>query len=606
MLRTLLAFVLLLSSAFADVIIVDALGAGDYPGIQLALANATDDDLILVRSGSYNGFLVSNRTIRIVASPPGSAVHINDTIRVRDIAADQSVVLSGLDVSIQGPLMVTADDIGKGLIVRNCDGPVRVQDCEFEASPNSTYAGNSFDGISVENSDDFALVSSEGRGGPFDAGLDASDSQIALAQCLLVGGRGLGCTVPGSGVILRNSSMVFDSDGQIYGGRGADDVCPSSPCYFLLGADGGPGTVISSGGGASVLTLLGSDLQGGGGGFGLCNSYFDNFVADPGPPFALPPALPPTFLAGTARTSDYPATVAEGGTLFVELTGEAGDEVTLILSKTAQFDATGPGVGVRLVGPSVADPDLYREIPLGTLPGPSLTTVASFPFEAMGFEHATWFAQTMFEDTNQVTWYGPGRTITVLPELVHLSYTDLCSGDGGDQAGCTDCPCLNNSAPQTVGGCLNSAGTSTRLITTGDPSVSLPFGSSSDLSFGLVGAPPSAFCLLTSGAAVAPQGIANPCFGLNSGIRSVLFDGLRCAVQSTRRHAVRAAAMDGTVGYTTSAWGGTSNPQAGLAQAAGFNSGQTRYFQVIHRDDPLAVCMRGLNTSQAVEVTFTP
>ena len=35
-------------------------------------------------------------------------------------------------------------------------------------------------------------------------------------------------------------------------------------------------------------------------------------------------------------------------------------------------------------------------------------------------------------------------------------------------------------------------------------------------------------------------------------------------------------------------------------------AGQTRFFQLINRDDVLAVCMRGLNTSQAVEVTFAP
>ena len=38
----------------------------------------------------------------------------------------------------------------------------------------------------------------------------------------------------------------------------------------------------------------------------------------------------------------------------------------------------------------------------------------------------------------------------------------------------------------------------------------------------------------------------------------------------------------------------------------GFVSGQTRYFQVTHREDAMQVCMRGLNTSQALEVTFTP
>lgn len=54
-------------------------------------------------------------------------------------------------------------------------------------------------------------------------------------------------------------------------------------------------------------------------------------------------------------------------------------------------------------------------------------------------------------------------------------------------------------------------------------------------------------------------------------------------------------------------WGGEGGSPVGIAVAGGgFVSGHTRYFQVVNRDDPLAVCMRGLNTSQAAQVTFTP
>ena len=184
---------------------------------------------------------------------------------------------------------------------------------------------------------------------------------------------------------------------------------------------------------------------------------------------------------------------------------------------------------------------------------------------------------------------------------------DFCSGDGGDQMGCTDCPCGNNAAPGTVGGCINSAASSTRLFGTGDTSVSLPPNSLTDLRFGLEDAPPSAFCVLNSGDVLAPTNMANPCFGFDTGTQSVSFDGLRCAVQNARRHGGRSADVNGDVGVTNNPWGGEGGPAAGLAVAfGGFMAGQTRYFQVIHRDDPLQVCMRGLNTSQAVQVNFTP
>ena len=53
-----------------------------------------------------------------------------------------------------------------------------------------------------------------------------------------------------------------------------------------------------------------------------------------------------------------------------------------------------------------------------------------------------------------------------------MGFADSCNGDGGDQAGCTDCPCSNNASQGTVGGCLNSAGTSLRLLGTGSDSIS--------------------------------------------------------------------------------------------------------------------------------------
>ena len=60
--------------------------------------------------------------------------------------------------------------------------------------------------------------------------------------------------------------------------------------------------------------------------------------------------------------------------------------------------------------------------------------------------------------------------------FVSSEFPDQCNGDGGDQMGCTDCPCTNNAPQGTIGGCLNSAGTASRLIGTGDPSLSLPSG----------------------------------------------------------------------------------------------------------------------------------
>lgn len=187
--------------------------------------------------------------------------------------------------------------------------------------------------------------------------------------------------------------------------------------------------------------------------------------------------------------------------------------------------------------------------------------------------------------------------------------TNFCAGNGGDQMGCTDCPCANNSHVSTRGGCQNSAGRSTLLEVSCSASVSLPHASKADLRFSLTGAPSNAFCFLLSAAALAPINPANPCFGAHSGIRSVDLDGMRCVVSGVRRHNSRTSDAAGRVGYSNSnnPWGGEGGPQQGIAQVqSGFVAGERRYFQALYRDDPLAVCMRGLNSSQAIGVSFRP
>lgn len=191
-----------------------------------------------------------------------------------------------------------------------------------------------------------------------------------------------------------------------------------------------------------------------------------------------------------------------------------------------------------------------------------------------------------------------------------VNFTNTCNGDGGDQNGCTDCPCMNNAPQGTIGGCLNSAGTSATLLVEGDTSISLPSGSVTDLAFDLTGAPPSTTCLLTSGDAVAPQNMANPCFGFSSGVLSPgIYDGLRCAVQMVIRHGARQSDAGGDVGATNAGWGGPDAPADGIAAVAGFAAGQVRYFQATNRDlIPTSPCPMGTgqNSSQAIQVVFTP
>jgi len=178
--------------------------------------------------------------------------------------------------------------------------------------------------------------------------------------------------------------------------------------------------------------------------------------------------------------------------------------------------------------------------------------------------------------------------------------TSFCFGNGGDQLGCTSCPCGNNAATTSRGGCINSSGRSARLVTEGFSSLN-----ASDLCFRVVRAAPSSFALLYSGTAQAPNNPANPCFTVNpgSGLRSASYDGLRCVARNIIRHGGRPIDANGEVGALTNPWGFCA---AAFPGHSVFLIGHTRYFQVIYRDLSTAVCMRGLNTTQGTGISFTP
>ncbi|MEM7516450.1 MAG: hypothetical protein AAF368_05965, partial [Planctomycetota bacterium] len=178
--------------------------------------------------------------------------------------------------------------------------------------------------------------------------------------------------------------------------------------------------------------------------------------------------------------------------------------------------------------------------------------------------------------------------------------SSFCSGLPSPPFDCMSCPCGNYGLSHFAG-CLNSVGTSARLIAEGLPRVSLD-----TLRFELRDASPSTFAVLVSGAQRAPANAINPCFGLGSGVQSPVLNGLRCVVQSVLRHGTRAIDANGDVGVTTNGWGPPNGPTGGLIAANGFQPGQTRHFQIFYRDLPFGGCTETQNTTQGFTVTFEP
>ncbi len=176
----------------------------------------------------------------------------------------------------------------------------------------------------------------------------------------------------------------------------------------------------------------------------------------------------------------------------------------------------------------------------------------------------------------------------------------FCFGDGGNQMGCSDCPCGNNAVIGERGGCTNSVGGSARLHASGVPRVSTD-------SLHLVASelPNGSATLLISGANRLPANPASPCFAFASGIANI-GNGLRCTGGSLKRHGIRFSDSGGFIGDSNAGWGGNDAPAAGLIAQGGFAAGQTRHFQAFYRDNPHATCTNGLGTTQAVSTTFAP
>lgn len=177
------------------------------------------------------------------------------------------------------------------------------------------------------------------------------------------------------------------------------------------------------------------------------------------------------------------------------------------------------------------------------------------------------------------------------------AFKTFCFGDGGDQMGCKDCPCSNNSKQGSLGGCLNSSGLSGRIGYFGVPSVS-----NDTLRFEALSCSPQTFALLTAADNQLPaMGMCPPGSGI---VQVALLDGLRCAGGNFQRHGTRATDSQGDVGITNNGWGPPSGPPIGIIAQGGYSAGQTRHFQIIYREDSMLGCGTALNTTNAVSVMF--
>ncbi len=283
-----------------------------------------------------------------------------------------------------------------------------------------------------------------------------------------------------------------------------------------------------------------------------------------------------------AVISGFPSTSSAGAAFFK--VDQAGNQVWSLP------DADGP-VGLLLHAHMLLDDSNNAYLAASTL---GQMGVCRVDHDGLG----TWTTTVPFGTARALALGNTAESVYLVGgNTAKLSPTshDFCVGDGGDQLGCTDCPCGNEAPAGSRGGCSNSAGTSARLLATGSAKVS-----NLDLCFQIIDGPPNSFAVLVSGSTRAPANPAAPCFGLDSGVLSSSLDGLRCVVQSLQRHGARMLDASGAVGLTNGGWGWCEPVFINSA----FTVGQVRHFQAIYRESPAQGCGSAQNSTQGVTVTF--
>lgn len=347
--------------------VVDDDGPAPFADIQSAIDAAADNDLILVRDGSYGFFAVDGKSLTIMPESDAASVVVwgpfllgAPAVGIANLAAGQSVTVRGITVNTFG---VTAGEIP--LEVTDCAGPVLIEDCLFDTQQGDVAQ---VDGSATVVFTRCTLIS--------DSGFFDSFESIWLTRHALVGTN--------SNLYVYDSTFIGplgpDSDGQVFQilqpGNGGDALNLEGCTLYasgstLLGGDGGSGVPggCYDGGNAgdgiqfdAACTVRLLDTTTAAGVPGQPSPSCGAAAGNPGQDLNGPAGIV-TQLAGDARSLDVGSPVVEGTSVPFTFTGQAGDTVLLVIGLEPDLGTYYPAFGVVQL---VEAP--WVLLPMGTIP----------------------------------------------------------------------------------------------------------------------------------------------------------------------------------------------------------------------------------------------
>ena len=388
-------------AAQGQVLVVDAFsGPGtDHTQISAAVAAASPGDTILIRTGHYDGFTVDGMGLTLVADHNELAL-VSGTVTVRNLPADQSVVLHDITPETAGP--------GPAMLVENCAGPVWLEDSflQSDSFPSASAAG-----LEVRSSAHVSVHRSSLLGSPAWAevagpGLRAVDSNVYLYETVARGGDGvfgLGGGLDAAAGAWITGGQLYAAGGFLIGGKGHDGLLLGGSCWD--GGDGG-GALILDGAAPSAL-LRDVERQVGAGGFGpgVCVD------GAPGVEFVTPMGSLQLQSADGRRMWMH-GPVREGQPVDLQVDGIPGDQVVLLIAPTQNpvfFQPAGAFLGGAFL-PDLSNPWI---VPLGTV-GVAGSLTTSFAAPAVVGEVQTLFFQAGILSGAAEIVFSAAQSLTVL------------------------------------------------------------------------------------------------------------------------------------------------------------------------------------------------
>lgn len=220
----------------SNVFVVDiAASPPSFKHIQPAIQAAVDGDIILVKPGTYDGFILDGKGLSIIAD--GGPVSIGPfpnpfglkefrEVVIRNLPANQRIVISGLTIPQAMPALPAFGTPASSL------GAIQVKDCAGQVFLEGCTAQGSMSGPGLRTTSSSTIVVNR-------CTLRGAEMNFLYAGSFVITGNG------GAGIISSNSSL-FVHQSSIFGSHGSGAGSDYSGHVFGAGS-GGHGLAIDGG-----------------------------------------------------------------------------------------------------------------------------------------------------------------------------------------------------------------------------------------------------------------------------------------------------------------------------------------------------------------------